>query len=899
MPAQSWLWAVFMLGSSRYASQVKKWAAVSTWTACTLAPCKPTQNAQADSSYQLQQILANPTPYGFVEILKSCTNTIAVEQGNLIYFAIVEGSFDANLFINNTLITLYVKYACLDDAQCVFDRMPQRDAVTWNAIMSGHSKLGQDWMVFHLFWRMQIEGLQRDNFTYVSILKACWSTESLGQGKVVHTLILAGHFEDDIYIGSALVHMYAICCSLETACKEFENLQNRNVVTWNAMITGYIKDGQNKKALSIFQQMQHRKIQPNDVTFICVLKASSRIEFLPYGMLAHAFIIECNFELNVMIGTTLLDMYAKCECLKDAEEVFKRLPKASVVTWSAMLAGYVDHGCNIEALSLFEKMQNHGVVSNNFMHMSLLKACSQLSVMHHGKLIHALIIESGHELEEFIGNALISMHMICGSLVDACSVFDKVPNRTVVTWSAMIEGYAELGYGEQALALFQQMLQQCVKPNNITFLSVLKACSSLQALNEGKLLHIHVNENGFTEDLAVGNTLIDMYAKCGSITGALMVFNELPKQSVSTWNAVISGYVHHGDGWEALRFFQSMQAEGTEPNNVTFISILKACCCISALQEGKLIHTTVLYCNVEMDVVLQSALIDFYAKHGCLEDAQKQYDDSVKQDLVPCNAMMTGYAQHGRFQETVELFLQMQKEEIKPDIVTFLALLQGCSMTTALVQGKLIHDYVMQSAYSSSLSIGNALIDMYAKCGSVPDACQVFDNLTNRDVISWTTMIAGHARGGDIKIASQCFIKMQEEGFKPNDATFVSLLSACSHMGQVKQAISHIEAMRREHGILPADDHCNTIVDALGRLGHLMEAEDLMQTIPYVFNTVGWASLLCHCNTHVNAKLGKGSFNHFVSLDSRHASGYTQMAVLLMHAKISGDANKIEVSSIS
>lgn len=842
----------------------------------------------------MRQILANPTVYAFVEIVKACTQTEALEQGNLIYLAIADYCFDTNLFINNTLITLYVKCICLADALRIFDRMLQRDAVTWNAMMSGHSKLGEDWMVFHLFWRMQIEGWQHDNFTYVGVLKACWSTESLAQGKVVHTLILAGHFELDVYIGSALVHMYAICCSLEIACKEFENLQNRNVVTWNAMITGYMKDGQIRKALSTFEQMQHNSIQPNDVTFICVLKAIASIESMTYGLLAHAFLVECNLELNLMIGTTLLDMYAKCESLKDAEGVFNRLPTASGVTWSAMLAGYVDHSCSTEALSLFRKMQTLGLASNNFIYMSLLKACSQLVVACLGLLVHTLITESGNEAEEFIGNALISMHIICGSLMDACSVFDKVLNRTVVTWSAIIEGYAELGCGEQALALFHQMLQQGERPNSVTFLGVLKACSRLQALEEGKLVHIHINENGFIADTSVGNTLIDMYARCGSITRAVMVFNELPKQNVSTWNGIISGYVHHSNGWEALRYFRSLQSEGIEPNNVTFTSALKACCCVSAVRDGRLIHTTIVICDVALDIVLRSALIDFYAKRGCLDDARRQYDDFPKHDLVHYNAMMTGYAQHGHFQETVGLFLQMQKHEVKPDTVTFLALLQGCSTATALVQGKLVHVYCMQSAYSSSLNIGNALIDMYAKCGSVLDACQVFESLTCRDVISWTAMIAGHARGGDMESALQCFIKMQVDGFRPNDVTFVSLLAACSYLGHVNQAIYHIEAMRTEHGILPSDDHCNSIVDALGRLGFLVEAEDLMQTIPHVVNGVGWASLLCHCNTHVNPKLGKSSFDHFVFIDDRHASGYMQMAVLLMHAKTWGDAKKIK-----
>ncbi|MCO5591680.1 hypothetical protein L7F22_045671 [Adiantum nelumboides] len=722
------------------------------------------QTQHIEFCHQMQQILATPNAYAFVEILKLCTKWASLEHGNLTYFAVVEESLETNIFVWNTLISFYDKCHCIKDAEHVFAQLSPKNVVTWNAILSSYAKDGQDLVVFLLFARMHLEGLQPDKFTYVSTLKACCNIDSLCRGKVIHTLILEGGFQEDVYVGSALVHMYSVCCSLGTAYTEFEKLPNRNAVTWNAMITGYVKDCQNQIALTTFQRMQHGKVQPNEVTFINVLKAITSIESLLQGMLVHAFIIEGYFELNLMIGTTLIDMYAKCKSLRDAEEVFKRMSKVCVVTWSALLAGYVEHGSNIEALNLFKRMLAYGLALNSVIYLSLLKACAKLAVALFGMLSHALIIETGCEWQEFVRNALLSMHLNLGSSEDAIFVFESVPIRSVVTWSAMIEGYVKLGCGKEALVLFHQMLQHGARPNNVTFLSVLKACSSLHALNEGKLVHIQVTTSGVPADLSVRNTLIDMYAKCASITRALQVFSELPKRSASTWNVIISGYLHHNNGWEALRLFQSMQKEGVVPNIVTFINMLKACWCISAVEEGRLFHIIAMHYTGEMDAILQSALIDFYVKHGCLEDAEKQFDTSSKRDRVPCNAMITGYAQHGLCEEAFGLFLEMLKETIKPDIVTFIALLQACSTTAALVQGKLIHHCIMRSIHSLDVILGNALIDMYSKCGCIVHAQKLFDSLVNRDVISWTALIAGHVIDGEMGMACSASLKCKRRG---------------------------------------------------------------------------------------------------------------------------------------
>ncbi|KAH7299156.1 hypothetical protein KP509_25G075300 [Ceratopteris richardii] len=850
---------------------------------CTLPP--PQSAQKFDICQQVQQALINPNAYSFVEILKSCIDLGSIGTGNLVYSILVEEFLDTNLFIGNTLLNLYGKNNHFHDANNVFVRMLHRNVVTWNVIVSSHLKHEQEHLVFHLFWRMQLEGLQHDKFTFVSVLKACWNIESLCHGKIIHTLLLAGGCQEDVYVASALIHMYAVCCSIETACIEFRNLPAQNVVAWNALITAFIKDGRNQEALSTFNEMQLSKVQPNEVTFITILRAMSGLTCLSDVMLIHAYVIEANFESHIMFGTSLTDVYAKSGCLQEAERVFKWLPKNCAVVWSVLLSGYVELGTNTDVLNLFKRMQNHGLILNSAIYLSLLRASSKLAVLCLGMLVHTLIVESGDESEEFTRNALISMYMGFRSILDACFIFDGVLDHTVVTWSAMIEGYTELECGEEALALYQRMLKRGASPNNITFLSILEACSIMQSLVEVKRVHMMMKEIGVLGDLIIGNMLIDVYAKCGSIERALEIFRESSKQCPSTWNSIISAYVRHGDGWQALSLFYGMQTAHIKPDNVTYINALKACCCMSTLREGRLVHINSVYDNVEIDATFQSSLIDFYAKHESLEDAEKQFNKSLTQGRAPCNAMITGYAHHGKCQEVFDLLLQMFNKAIMPDAVTIIALIQACSKTASLVHGKLVHQYAVQSGYSLNIIIGNGLIDMYGKCGTILDAQVVFDSLVERDIISWTTLIAAHAFHGEIHMALHCFIRMQEEGFQPNHATLVSLLSACGHAGIVKQAVAYMERIRGDYLLLDTNEHHNTMVDVLGRQGCLMEAEDLMRTTPCVNTTVGWASLLCHCNTYINNNIGKQTFDKFISLDARHGSAYRQMAVLLMNSR--------------
>lgn len=865
----------------------------SAWSAIILAHAKLGKGEQAIKLYyRMQQSCVIPLGYAFVGVLKACVSIVSLQHGKLIHLDIIESNFDSDEFVVHALINTYVKCRSLNDARRVFDKVPKASTVAWNVMIAGYAHDLHAVEALQLFWQMQNEGLQPDNFTYNSILKVCSSNEYLDQGKLIHTFIIRRGFESDVYVGSTLIHMYGQCGNLEDAHWIFDRLLNRSVVTWNAMIAAYVQHEKGWEAFQLYVQMQQKGIQPTDVTFISILRACSSMDAPEQGKIIHALIIRYGFEPDVMIGTALIDMYFKCGYLEDARGVFEKLPERNIVVWSVMVAGYADHGHGLEAFLIFEQMQEVGLAPNDVTLVSLLKACTSVAALDKGKLIHARIVQSGYE--EILGSTIIDLYVKCGNLRDSLQVFERLPKGSVVTWSAMIEGCAEHRYGQKALQLFLQMQQEGVIPNKVTFLSIMKACSSIEALDQGKLVHAQILESGFEMDVFVGNTLIDMYSKCGSITEAQRVFNRLSKHNVVTWNAMIAGNAQLGHGQEALRIFQQMQQKGIKENIVTLVSILKACCSMLAIDQGKLIHAYMVIQNCRIDVFLSSALIDLYAKCGCIEDAQRFFSKLSKRDLVAWNSIIVGYAQHGYNQEALQLFLQMQQEGVVPDNVTCVGILHVCSVMAALDFGRLVHAHVIKTVSLLNLHTGNALIDMYAKCGSLDDAHRVFDKMSEHDVVSWSTMVAGYAWHSDYKMALQYLENMQQEGLVPNNVTFVSLLSACSRVGLVNEAFHHFKTMTKAHGIIPVVDHYNSMVDILGRTGHLVEAEDLLQTTPFQTNTVGWTSLLSHCRTHGDVELGRHCFDQFVTINFRHASGYMLMSSVYVGACMWEDVYKIQ-----
>eukprot|EP01018_Ginkgo_biloba_P030460 Gb_36433 [translate_table: standard] len=554
---------------------------------------------------------------------------------------------------------------------------------------------------------------------------------------------------------------------------------------------------------------------------------------LAEGKQLHAQIIMTGIEQHVFLSAKLVSMYSNCGYFVDASLIFDKIPKPNILSWNAMIRGYVQNGRCEEALPLYYQMQTAGLQPDSFTFPFVLKACAGLGALQEGKDIHDCIIRNGLESNVYVGSALIDMYAKCGCLERVGQVFDKISQRNVVSWTSLIAGYAQNGRANDALEVFRQMQLTNSKPNSVTMTSVLPACVNLEAVHLGKEIHGYIIKNELGFDVFTGNALIDMYAKCSTVDFARNVFDKMCERNVPSWNAMLVGYTQNGNCSEALKLFYQMQLVCLIPDSITW------------------------------------------------------------------NAMISGCAQNVYANEAFKLLRQMQLANVKPTSVTMLSVLPLCARLAALQQGKEIHGFIFRNGLEAEISegtfVGNALIDMYAKCGNIDFARRVFDKISHRDVVSWTAMIAGYGMHGHGQDALTLFNQMLLANMEPNHITFIGVLSACSHAGLVEEGWHYFNCLSRDYCITPRVEHYACMVDLLSRAGYLDEAHDFIKKMPIEPGAGVWGALLGACRIHCNIELGKYAAECLFELEPQNSGNYVLLSNIYAESGRWDDAEKVRV----
>jgi pentatricopeptide repeat protein len=551
--------------------------------------------------------------------------------------------------------------------------------------------------------------------------------------------------------------------------------------------------------------------------------------------------------------------------------------QSNAFLWNNTIRDYVKNGLWDKALRMYYQMRRAGINPEKLVFISVINACGRLSDLQAGRKIHEDIIAGGLESDVIVGTALTSMYAKCGSVKNARQVFDRMPKRDVVSWNAIIAGYYQNGYLHEALAFFTKMQMQGIKPNSITMVSVLPACAHLLALEEGKQIHSYAIRSGFESDVAVGTGLVDMYTKCGNVNIAHKLFERIPDRDVVLWNAIIAGYSQNGHPFEALAFFNEMQVQGIKPDSFALVSVLPACAHLLALEQGKQIHGVAIRSGFESDIVVGTGLLNVYAKCGNVNIAHKLFERLPEQDVASWTAIIGGYSQNSHHHEALAFFIEMQVHGIKPDSITMVGVLHACSNLMALEQGKQIHGYAIRNGFES-VAIGNAFVDLYAKCGHIGIAQQVFDKVSSRDVVSWNAMILAHGIHGQGADALALFSLMRQTGIKPDHITFTAVLTACSHAALVNQGRQYFESMKSDYDLAPKLEQYSCLIDLLGRAGHLHEAYDIINNMPLEPDANVWGALLGACRIHYDIELGEQVAKQLFELEPNNAGNYVLLS---------------------
>lgn len=418
----------------------------------------------------------------------------------------------------------------------------------------------------------------------------------------------------------------------------------------------------------------------------------------------------------------------------------------------------------------------------------------------------------------------------------AVQAFTQMDYPNVFVFNAMVRGFVHCSRPIQALQFYLDMLRARICPTSYTFSSVIKGCTLLSALGFGESVHGHIWRIGFKSHVFVQTALIDLYSGLGRIVESRQVFDEMPKRDVFAWTTMVSAHARAWDLSSARRLFDEMP----ERNTATW-----------------------------------NSLIDGYARVGDVENAEFLFKEMPKKDLISWTTMITCYCQNKLYREALSVFREMRTSGIRPDEMTMTIVISTCAHLGALDLGKEIHLYVVQNGFDLDVYIGSALIDMYAKSGSLERSLVVFFKLREKSLFCWNSIIEGLAVHGYANEALVMFSRMEKEKIKPNAITFISVLSACTHAGLVEEGRRRFRNMTCDFSIAPQIEHYGCMVDLLCKAGLLEDALELIQSMKMEPNAVIWGAVLGGCKLYKNLDIAQVVVNKLMVLEPNNSGYYT------------------------
>lgn len=646
--------------------------------------------------------------------------------------------------------------------------------------------------------------------------------------------------------------------------------------SWSLRIKESSRIGKWVEALSHYREMQRYGVEPSDPSvfppiFKACLNLSSRC-----GKSMHACLIKRGYESFASIGNSIVDFYLKCRDLESALGAFHCLQNRDSVSWNIIIYGHFDQGVVEEGLRWFNKARVAEFEPNTSTVVLVIRACRSIGAYNEGLTVHGYMIRSGLCAIDSIQNSMLSMYMDI-DLGSARKLFDEMSDRDVISWSVMIEGYLQSEEAENGLKLFRQMVSEDgIQPDGVTAASVIKACGKLKDIHMGKLVHGVVIQRGHDGDLFIGNSLIDMYSKCKDVDSACQVYKEMSRKNNVSWNSILSGFVLNEKYSEALLLFNLMGEEGVEVDEVTLVNFLQICKYFVNPSHCKSVHCVIIRREYESNDLVMNSLIDAYMKCNLVDLAWKLFDGLKGRDVVSWSTMIAGLAYCGKPDEAVRVFCEMSKTEEKPTSITIINLLEACSLSAELRMSKWAHGVAITRDMATDVAVATAIVDTYAKCGAINTSRKVFDQMPQKNVVSWSAMVAAYGMNGLPREALALIPEMELQGLKPNSVTTLSALSACSHGGLIEEGLTLLTSMIHEYGIVPGLEHYSCVIDMLARAGKLDIAVGLINNIPdgLKVGASAWGALLSACRRYGNSELGAGALSRVLELEPMKSAGY-------------------------
>lgn len=722
--------------------------------------------------------------------------------------------------------------------------------------------------------------------TYGSVLDDCKYSRF---GKQVHGHAMKSGFHRHEFVQTKLIQMYGRCGCFSDAAKVFEIMPERNLYSWTAILNLYLKNGCSEEAFLLFRDLLLEDTPLNFFVFPVVLGICDDYGGVRLGRQLHGIVMKYGFVSNIYVGNALIDMYGKCRVFEDSNEVLNFMeerdcvswnsiitacalngvvPEAlkfmermstednlspNIVSWSAIIGGLSQNGHDEEAIEMLYKMKAAGFAPNARTLASVLPACARLQTQFLGKEIHGYITRHGFMSNPFVVNGLVDLYRRCRDMRSAQHVFSEYSLKNEVSYNTMIVGYCENGDISRAEELFNELEW------------------------EGK------------------------------------------GRGVISWNSMISGYVNNLMFHEALYMFRDLVMEEIEADSSTLGSALSACANLSSLENGKELHSYAIVRGLESNPYVGGALVEMYSKCKDLKSAERAFNEVIGRDIAAWNSLISGYARSNQIEGVkrsihkmkeegfepnthtwngisaglveqeqnelaVELFLDMQKSNVRPDIYSVGMILPVCSRLASIRRGKQVHSYAIRRGFELDTYIGAALVDMYAKCGSIKHSELVYEGIKGNNLVTENAMLTAYAMNGFGEEGIDFFYGMLEKkGFEPDDITFLSVLCSCVHVGSVEIGQKCYELMGY-YGVTPTLKHNTCLVDLLSRAGKLNEGNNVIERMSMEPDPVIWGALLGGCIIHGNVDLGEFAANKLIELEPHNSGNHVMLANLYASA---------------
>ncbi|KAI3813336.1 hypothetical protein L1987_18056 [Smallanthus sonchifolius] len=530
-------------------------------------------------------------------------------------------------YLNNNLLSMYSRCGSLLDAHHVFDEMPQRTLVSYNALIAGYSRSPDAHMVFKLLARLNLEGFTPNGPTFTSLLQACSCRGDVMLGSGLHAQIVKLEFVSDTLVQTSLLGMYSDCCDLESSKKVFGCMIQKDAMAWNSIIVGHMKNEKIMQGLCFYGGMVKAGALPTQFTYSMVLTACSKLHQHDIGQVTHARVITSGTPTDLPLQNALLNMYSTCGDTEMEIKVFKDIKSPDLVSWNSMLSGLAGNKDGKKCVEMFIYLQKVSFIKpDGYTFATVISATRSLPACSFGKPLHGQVIRSGFDINVYIGSTLASMYFENGDYESAQKLQALVPSKDVVFWTEMITGYARMGDGENAIKCFHEMSKEH-KTDSFALSIALSACADLAASNQGGMIHCQALKRGYDLEINVCGSLIDMYAKTGDLKSAELILYKIKTPDLKCWNAILLAYGHHGKAESAFRIFDEIVKLGLIPDEVTYLSLLATCNHCGLVDKGKFIWSSMKQNGLIPRYKHYSCLINLLSRAGLLEEAEEMIMD--------------------------------------------------------------------------------------------------------------------------------------------------------------------------------------------------------------------------------------------------------------------------------